>query len=496
MSDLTFLVPAVSFPSLLNTLSTGGLTNILQVIQDGLGHNSPLSLSTDSININTQMGGGFFIDNVKLDATAEDINVVCLFADFGGLMGALTLPIGTTGERPDPPTNGDIRYNSDNQSFEGYQAGIWADFGTTDAYTPGNPTYLQDTHGTTNNLSVGTPAPTFLGQENTTFGIGAGTFVGTFNNSTFLGYNANPDTNNLNNACSIGRNSVVSVSNAIVLGDATAPTKVGIGTTSPTKILHVANGDAVFEGQLGAGTTTPSARLHVKDGASYFQNSNVGIGVAVPLEPLHVVGNSAFVGNLGIGLTNPTLPLHVVGDSYFNGKVGVGRTPHALHDIPDSALTVFGTAKFQGGPGGFDTRSALIKGQELRTDEANVGVTIDFSLDDIVLPIPLAMQLVVKVLISAIAISLSGEDTYYSASGESRCAALRITDVGIGPSIVTVGASPASFSYSSPTRFAPIGTWSISGNNLRLSISNSVIADLRANYVVSYERFYATSDDD
>lgn len=490
MSDLTFLVPAVSFPALLNTSSTGGLTNIIQVIQDGLGHNSPLSLSTDSININTQMGGGFFIDDVKLDATAEDINVVCLFADFGGLMGALTLPIGTTGERPDPPTNGDIRYNSDNQSFEGYQADVWADFGTTDAYTPGNPTYLQDTHGTTNNLSVGTPAPTFLGQENTTFGIGAGTFVGTFNNSTFLGYNANPDTNNLNNACSIGRNSVVSVSNAIVLGDATAPTKVGIGTTSPTKILHVANGDAVFEGQLGAGTTTPIARLHVKDGASYFQNSNVGIGVAVPLEPLHVVGNSAFVGNLGIGLTNPLFPLHVVGASYFHGNVGIGAGPDGPADPdPDSALVVLGTTKFRASLA-ISYKVALIKGQELRSIIPGFSpgpATIDFTLDLSVEPN--AKQLVVKVLISAIAVN--SDTFFYSASAESLCAALRIT----GGSIITVGSTSVTFNNSSTPNFSPTGTWSISGNNLRLSLDSTGHASQASCYVVCYEKFYATSDD-
>lgn len=128
MSDLTFLAPASTFSALLNTSSTVGLTNILQVIQDGIGNNSPLSLSTTTININTQMGGGFLIDNVKLNAGAEDINDVCLSGDFSFLTGAIALPAGTQAQRPNPGTNGDIRYNSDNNRGEIFENGDWVSF--------------------------------------------------------------------------------------------------------------------------------------------------------------------------------------------------------------------------------------------------------------------------------------------------------------------------------------------------------------------------------
>lgn len=131
MADLSnpYMAPGASFGGLMNTLSIGGLTAALQVIQDGFGHNSALSLSTDAININTQMGGGFLIDNVQLNASAQDINDVCLFGDFGGLTSALELPLGTTAERP-APTNGQIRYNSETESFEGYKNGAWVNFST------------------------------------------------------------------------------------------------------------------------------------------------------------------------------------------------------------------------------------------------------------------------------------------------------------------------------------------------------------------------------
>ena len=42
---------------------------------------------------------------------------------------ALQLPVGTTGERPGSPSNGDIRYNSTTSSFEGYAGGAWGAIG-------------------------------------------------------------------------------------------------------------------------------------------------------------------------------------------------------------------------------------------------------------------------------------------------------------------------------------------------------------------------------
>ncbi len=42
---------------------------------------------------------------------------------------ALQLPAGTTGERPNPAANGDIRYNSTTSSFEGYAGGAWGAIG-------------------------------------------------------------------------------------------------------------------------------------------------------------------------------------------------------------------------------------------------------------------------------------------------------------------------------------------------------------------------------
>ena len=49
-------------------------------------------------------------------------------ADIGGT-GSLKIPVGTTGQRSGSPTNGDFRYNSTDDQFEGYSDGSWGAIG-------------------------------------------------------------------------------------------------------------------------------------------------------------------------------------------------------------------------------------------------------------------------------------------------------------------------------------------------------------------------------
>jgi hypothetical protein len=161
MADLTNPAPQSSYFGLMNTSSYNGLTNVLQQIQDGLGRPTPLFLSQIGIDISTTMGAGLSIDGIVLTSTATQINLVCVDASFASFTTALTLPAGTTAQRPITPTNGDLRYNSTSQSGELYAAGSWMTLnaGNPSGYYPGGPTYIQDTYGdSTYNLSVGTPA--------------------------------------------------------------------------------------------------------------------------------------------------------------------------------------------------------------------------------------------------------------------------------------------------------------------------------------------------
>lgn len=77
------------------------------------------------------------------------------------------------------------------------------------------------------------------GNYNTFIGSLAGLTNISGNNNTLLGGRANVKSGNLTNASAIGANALVSVSNALVLGDSVAGTKVGIGLTAPQFPLDV-----------------------------------------------------------------------------------------------------------------------------------------------------------------------------------------------------------------------------------------------------------------
>lgn len=120
MATLTTLAPASSYGGILNTLSTTGLTTNLQVIQDGFGNNSTLSLSTTSLDINTSMGN-FTINGVPLVSTPSEIDEVCLDFIFSGATNqAVVFPSGTTSQRPSLPNLGSVRYNTTTNKLEAY----------------------------------------------------------------------------------------------------------------------------------------------------------------------------------------------------------------------------------------------------------------------------------------------------------------------------------------------------------------------------------------
>jgi predicted acyltransferase (DUF342 family) len=91
------------------------------------------------------------------------------------------------------------------------------------------------------------------GSGNTAVGYGAGEVsgVGTCLYNTYLGYNADSQSNDLSNSTAIGYNSTITKSDQIVLGKTTSPPEVyipgdlGIGTTSPLTALDVSGAGAI-----------------------------------------------------------------------------------------------------------------------------------------------------------------------------------------------------------------------------------------------------------
>lgn len=126
MTQLTLLQIGASYGDVLTTTNNGqGLDSTLRNLQDGLGNNSPITIATNAVNFSRLGGQTFQLDNVALTATATALNnLTAANPSFGGT-GAVTVPCGTTAERPFPGAEGMFRINSDTNLSEWYVNGAW-----------------------------------------------------------------------------------------------------------------------------------------------------------------------------------------------------------------------------------------------------------------------------------------------------------------------------------------------------------------------------------
>ena len=203
---------------------------------------------------------------------------------------------------------------------------------------------------------------TFLGywsgQHNTTGGsnLFAGYYTGlsntTENANSFLGTYSNGVVG-ISNATAVGYRASVGASNSLVLGSisgvnaASADTKVGIGTTTPTRNLEVRKDQAgstyiqitntndtidVSRSRFAvvAGTVTQEMQSIAKDGG-YF-----GTTSAHPFR-IYTSGNTRMTvtaaGNVGINTMTPTEKLHVAGNIRVTGGTILYSAPE--EDLPD-----------------------------------------------------------------------------------------------------------------------------------------------------------------
>lgn len=132
MTNLTNLSPASTFGDLLTLNNNGqGITAGLQQVQDGLGNNTAIQLSTTELAIAGTLTIGTLnvttleINGVAITSTAAQINSSTQDNPVFGGTGAMLVPRGTTAQRPGSPVNGDLRYNTTTSGFEVYAGGSW-----------------------------------------------------------------------------------------------------------------------------------------------------------------------------------------------------------------------------------------------------------------------------------------------------------------------------------------------------------------------------------
>jgi trimeric autotransporter adhesin len=123
----------------------------------------------------------------------------------------------------------------------------------------GSATGALNTTGNINSFfGAGAGGANNTGSSNTFIGRNAGIINTSGSNNTSIGANSNFNSANLTNVTAIGANARADVSNTLILGSisgnngATSGVRVGIGTTTPQKLLHVGNatGDAIQIGSI------------------------------------------------------------------------------------------------------------------------------------------------------------------------------------------------------------------------------------------------------
>ena len=111
-----------------STASTGAFTTLAAssnaTVGGTLGVTGNATFTNDlAVNGNTTLGNASG-DTITLNAATASVPNNLNFSGTG----TITVPVGTTGQRPSP-TSGMIRYNTTENSFEGYAAGQWGSIG-------------------------------------------------------------------------------------------------------------------------------------------------------------------------------------------------------------------------------------------------------------------------------------------------------------------------------------------------------------------------------
>jgi hypothetical protein len=111
---------------------------------------------------------------------------------------------------------------------------------------------------------------------------------------------------------------------------------VGIGTATPSALLHISGGKALIgsaNGTLATLTVNSNGtdevlRARVSGNTQMMIDAagNVGLGAATTANKLSVYGTSYFSDNVGIGTTAPSQKLHVSGNAVVTGYLGAGTS--------------------------------------------------------------------------------------------------------------------------------------------------------------------------
>ena len=288
---------------------------------DGIAGNPTLSLAGQVLNLANASLNGFVvmtsagaITSTTLVGTASQIgitntngvgNPVFTIADnaiFPGT-GAITVPIGTTGQRPSSPVSGMIRYDTTDGAYYGYATGAWRQFSLS-----GGVTQVDTGTGLTGGPITGVGTISIANTAVTAGSYGSSTQVGTF-------------TVNAQGQLTAAANVAISATaiGAVTTVNGTANEITSTGTTTVTLSLPSA---LTFTGKTITGGTysSPNIALIINSGT-----------LTLPTSTDTLVGRATTDTLTNKSISGATNTLTNIGNaSLTNSSVTVGTTPIAL----------------------------------------------------------------------------------------------------------------------------------------------------------------------
>ena len=315
-----------------------GITN-----GDGIAGNPTLGLTGQVLNLANASFNGFMvltsggaITSTTLVGTASQIgitntngvgNPVFSIADdaiFPGT-GAITVPIGTTGQRPSSPVSGMIRYDTTDGAYYGYATGAWRQFSLA-----GGVTLVNTGTGLTGGPITGVGTISLADTTVTAGAYGSSTEVGTF-------------TVNAQGQLTAAANVAISASaiGAITTINGTANEITATGTSTVTLSLPAAltftgktiTGGAYTGGSINSttiGATTASSGAFTTLTAS--SSASVGGDTVVTLNAVQTLTNKSMSGSANTFTNIPN-------NALVNSQITLGTTNVALGG---TALTIGG----------------------------------------------------------------------------------------------------------------------------------------------------------
>lgn len=279
----------------------------------------------------------------EIDVVNGTTTPVISIADDANLpgTGAVNVPKGGTAQRPISPVNGDLRYNTDTATFEGYANSTWGSITTGSGVTSvatGNG--LQGGPITsTGTISIDT---TIVATLNDTQTLTNKTISGASNTLSNIGNSSLTNSSVTYNGVTValGASGTITASTTAALTAGTG-LQLNSGTTFDGSTAKTISIDSTVATLTGAQTLTSKTMSGADNtfsniGNSSLTNSSITLGTTT----ISLGGTSlAPVGLTSVTVTqNPTTDFQLATKQYVDGLVSSGITYHepVKYEVPDS----------------------------------------------------------------------------------------------------------------------------------------------------------------